>query len=67
MQNTALINCREFVEKYGAEYGITYTALYNLVRRKLTPEVHYKCSFRGKNKKYRLIPAAVCQFLRTGK
>ena len=52
MQKTALINCREFVEKYGAEYGITYTALYNLVRRKLTPDVHYVCSYRGKNKKY---------------
>ena len=67
MQKTALINCREFVEKYGAEYGITCAVMYGLVGRKLTPDVHYVWSYRGKNKKYRLIPAAVCQFLRTGK
>lgn len=55
----------EFVGKYGAEFNITISTIYELIKHKhLRENVHYKTSYRGVYQKFTVIESSLLMFLK---
>jgi len=58
----------QFVDKYRAEYGISYHSIYMLIESgKLKENIHFRKTYRGSYKKTTIIEQGLIKYLNTGK